>query len=249
MIYDKAKQSFDEYTSNYNLKDKGIYLKYHHSYAVSNLMKDLAISLNLTSEEIEIAKVIGLLHDIGRFEQWKKFKSFDDRNVDHANESCNYLFNDGHIREFIDDNKYDLIIENAIRYHNKLTIPEMDEKSLFFTKMIRDMDKVDIYKQCAIHYEYTFNKEEVSKEVIDYFNKEMSIPHSIKKSKSDAIITMLAFLFDINFEESFDILVDTDNFNLFLSIIEVESGSYDAWKEIKKICFDKINRGINKKEG
>ena len=72
-MFKKVSKVFDEYTSNYNLKDKGIYLKYHHSYAVSNLMKDLAISLDLTDEEIEIAKVIGLLHDIGRFEQWKKF--------------------------------------------------------------------------------------------------------------------------------------------------------------------------------
>lgn len=248
-MFKKVSKVFDEYTSNYNLKDKGIYLKYHHSYAVSNLMKDLAISLDLTDEEIEIAKVIGLLHDIGRFEQWKKFASFNDKNVDHADESCNYLFNDGHIREFLDDDKYDLVIENAIRYHNKLTVPKMDEKSSLFTKMIRDMDKVDIYKQCAIHYEYTFNKEEVTKEVIDCFNKEMSISHSIKKSKSDGIITMLAFLFDINFEESFDILVDTDNFNLFLSVVDVVPGSYDAWKELKKVCFDKINRGLDKKEG
>lgn len=249
MIYDKAKQSFDEYTSNYNLKDKGIYLKYHHSYAVSNLMKDLAISLNLTSEEIEIAKVIGLLHDIGRFEQWKKFKSFDDRNVDHADESCNYLFKDEHIREFLADDNYDTVIENAIRYHNKLTIPEMDDYSCMFTKMIRDMDKVDIFKQCAIHYEYTFNKEEVSKEVIDCFNKEESIPHKFRKNKSDSIIIMLAFIFDINFEESFDILVETDNFDLFLSVVEITPGSEEEWRKIREKCFDKINRGIIKKEG
>jgi len=248
-MFDKVSKVFDKYVSNYDLKDKGIYLKYHHSYAVSKLMKELATLLNLSSEEIEIAKIIGLLHDIGRFEQWKKFQSFSDNNVDHALESCNYLFRDGHIREFLDDRKYDTIIENAIRYHNKLNIPEMEEKSLYFTKMIRDMDKVDIYKQCAIHYEYTFDAHEVSKEVIDYFNKEMSIPHSVRKTKSDAIIVMLAFLFDINFEESFDVLVLTDNFDLFLSVIEVNPDSYEAWKELKKICFDKINRGIDKKEG
>lgn len=248
-MFEKASRLFDEYVSNYDMKDERIFLKYHHSYAVSRLMEDLAIRFELTPEEIEIAKIIGLLHDIGRFEQWKKFKSFKDINVDHADESCNYLFKDGHIRDFIDTNKYDFVIENAIRYHNKLTIPEMDSYSCMFAKMIRDMDKVDIYKQCAIHFEYTFNKEEVSKEVLEYFNKKRSIPHKFRKSKSDSIIIMLAFIFDINFEESLDILVETDNFDLFLSTVDIVSGSEDLWKDIRQICFDKINGKIDKKEG
>ena len=248
-MFEKVSKVFDKYVNNYDMKEDKISLKYHHSYAVSKLMGDLAIRLGLNQEEIEIAKIIGLLHDIGRFEQWKKFKSFSDNNVDHADESCNYLFNDGHIREFIDDDKYDLVIENAIRYHNKLTIPEIDNYSCMFTKMIRDMDKVDIYKQCAIHYEYTFNKDEVNKEVIDCFNKEESVPHKFRKSKSDSIIVMLAFIFDINFDESFDILVETDNFDLFLSLVEATPGSEEEWRKIREKCFDKINRGIVKKEG
>ena len=248
-MFEKVSKIFDKYTSDYDMKDDKISLKYHHSYAVSKLMGELATNLGLNKEEIEIAKIIGLLHDIGRFEQWKKFKSFDDRNVDHADESCNYLFKDEHTREFLDNDKYDLVIENAIRYHNKLTIPEMDDYSCMFTKMIRDMDKVDIYKQCAIHYEYTFNKDELSKEVIECFNKEESIPHKFRKSKSDSIIIMLAFIFDINFEESFDILVETDNFDLFLSVVEITPGSEEEWRKIREKCFDKINRGIIKKEG
>ena len=42
-----------------------------------------------------------------------------------------------------------------------------------------------------------------------------------KFAKSDEIIKFLSFIFDINFEESFDILVSSDNFDLFLSTIEV----------------------------
>jgi len=101
----------------------------------------------LTKEQMELAKIIGLLHDIGRFEQFKKFGSFSDKNVDHADESCNYLFKDGHIRDFIEDDRYDSIIEKAIRYHNKFRVPKLSDEELLFTKMIRDMDKVDIYKQ------------------------------------------------------------------------------------------------------
>ena len=43
----------------------------------------------------------------------------------------------------------------------------IEEDELLFTKMIRDMDKVDIYKQMAIHYDFKFDAEEVTSEVID----------------------------------------------------------------------------------
>ena len=206
-------------------------------------MAELAFRLDLSKEKIVLAKIIGLLHDIGRFEQWKKYQSFSDTNVDHADESCHYLFDEGHIRDFIDEKKYDSIIEKAIKYHNKLEIPNMEEDELFFSKMIRDMDKVDIYKQCAIHYDYTFNADEVSEKVLEYFKDEKSIPKKEKKSKSDAILVILAFVFDINFDESFDVLVETDNFDLFLSTIEVDEKSEKLWRKIREVCFDKINRG------
>lgn len=248
MDFEKCRQAFDEYTSNYDLKNEMISLKYQHSYAVADLMAELGFRLDLSKEEITLAKIIGLLHDIGRFEQWKKYESFNDNNVDHADESCNYLFKDGHIRDFISVDKYDQIIEKAIRNHNKLSIPEMEEREILFSKMIRDMDKVDIYKQSAIHFNYTFNAEEVTPEVLEYFKKEKSIPKEIKKSKSDAIITMLCFIFDINFDESFDILVSTDNFDLFLSTIEVDQNSEKLWKKLRELCFDKINRGSERNE-
>ncbi|MBE6147630.1 MAG: HD domain-containing protein [Firmicutes bacterium] len=246
MDFEKCRQAFEKYVSSYDLKDEKILLKYHHSYTVSELMADLAFRLELPKEKIILAKIIGLLHDIGRFEQWKKYHSFSDDNVDHADESCNYLFIDGHIRDFLEETTYDSIIEKAIRNHNKLEVPAMKEEELFFTKMIRDMDKVDIYKQCAIHYDYTFNADEVSEKVLEYFKNEKSIPKAEKKSKSDAILVMLAFVYDINFNESFDILVETDNFDLFLSTVEIDEKSEKLWRKIREVCFDKINRGINK---
>lgn len=231
------------------MSDEKVMLKYKHSYAVSKLMEELAVKLNLSCEDVEIAKVIGLLHDIGRFEQLKKFNSFDDKNVDHADESCNYLFKKGHIRDFVEDSKYDSILENSIRYHNKLSIPHLDERSMLFMKMIRDMDKVDIYKQSAIHYDMKFDASNTSEEVLKCFKEEKVVLKSMVKSKSDSIVLRLAFLFDINFDESLDILVETDNFDLFLSVIEVDASSEKLWKKLRELCFDKINRKIDKKEG
>lgn len=247
MDFEKCKQAFDDYVSNFDKTEKGINLKYYHSYAVSELMAELAFRLELSNEDLILAKMIGLLHDIGRFEQLKKFHSFDDRNVDHADESCNYLFKDGHIRDFVDDDKYDSIIEKAIRYHNKYALPQdLEERELLFSKMIRDMDKVDIYKQCAVNFSYTFDVEELSEDILKQFEKGISINRLHDLKKSDNILVMLAFIFDMNFNESFDILVEQDNFDLFLSMVEVSENSEKLWKKVREICFDKINRGVGR---
>ena len=244
-MLEKVVTQFNKYTESYDKTIMQISLKYHHSFAVSELMGELAFRLNLDKEKIELAKVIGLLHDIGRFEQFTKYNSFDDSISDHSTESVNYLFKEGHIRDFIDSDDYDSIIEKAILYHNDYKIPDgLKEDELLFTKMIRDMDKVDIYKQAAINYTNVFKADEVSEEVLKVFKEEKCIESKNIKTKSDSIIKTLAYIYDINFDESFDILVSTDNFDLYLSMVDVKEDSEKLWKKLKELCFDKINRGV-----
>ena len=248
-MFTKVMDKFNEYTSNYDMSIKEIALKYHHSLEVMNLMGELAFRLNLKKEKVELARVIGLLHDIGRFEQFMKIGEFNDTVLDHADQSAIYLFEEGHIREFIQDDKYDMIIEKAIKYHNKYEIPsDLTCDELLFVKMIRDMDKVDIYHQVAVNYDFIFKADEITREVLEVFKSEKTISRKITRSKSDKIIELLGFIFDINFDESYDILVETDNFDLFLSIIEVDNNSEKLWKKLREICFDKINRGCIKNE-
>ena len=54
------------------MTEEHINYKYHHSYRVRDNMILLAKNLNLPPEDIKLASVIGLLHDIGRFEQYKR---------------------------------------------------------------------------------------------------------------------------------------------------------------------------------
>lgn len=238
-------EKFKEYTSSYDMNIMEISLKYHHSFTVSELMGELAFRLDLDKEKIEIAKLIGLLHDIGRFEQFTKYNVLSDEFSDHADESIVYLFDEGHIRDFIENDKYDEVIKTAIKYHNKLEIPkDIKDDELLFTKMIRDMDKVDIYKQLAVNFNLEFKADSVTPELLELLKNERCIPNNIVKTDSDEVIKYLSFIFDINFDESFDILVSSDNFDLFLSIIDVDSNSENLWKKIREICFDKINRGV-----
>ena len=81
----KMKEEFDKYVQNYDLNNIDIKRKYRHSYRVMNLSKRYATLLGFSKEDIELATVIGLLHDIGRFEQLKVYHTYDDtKSIDHA---------------------------------------------------------------------------------------------------------------------------------------------------------------------
>lgn len=244
-MLEKVINKFDEYVSSFDQSDNKIKMKYNHSYNVSNLMAELAFRLDLSKEEIELAKIIGLLHDIGRFYQLEKYSTFSDSVFDHAEYGADYLFKEGHIRDFIDIDKYDDIIEKAIRLHNKLNLPtNLSKKEELFCKMIRDMDKIDIYKQAAVNNKYTFKSVDINEKILNDFKLGKTIIKNDAKSKSDFVMLYICFIYDINFNESFDILVETDNFDLFLSTIEVDADSEKLWKKVKELAFDKINRGV-----
>ena len=134
----KSELAFDRYISSYDFSIDPIRYKYYHSYRVQELMGILSDRLNLSRKEKQIAMLIGLLHDIGRFEQVKLYGVCSDisTNVDHADQSVIYLFDEGHIRDFIRDKKYDSVIRDAIKNHNKYEIDKsICGKSLFFAQM------------------------------------------------------------------------------------------------------------------
>ena len=128
--FQKATEAFKKYISQYDETIPSIRLKIVHTYEVMKCSDYLCEQLRLNQEDKELAALIALLHDIGRFEQWMRYQSFADyKTIDHALFSSQLLFDEGLIREFIDDPQYDRIIKNAIEQHNKYKIDEgFDEK-------------------------------------------------------------------------------------------------------------------------
>ena len=234
---DLFEKEFDNYLISYDGSVKEIRFKHSHSYKVEELMEQLAKKLKLSKEEIKVAKIIGLLHDIGRFEEIKQYKKCNDvkSGVDHADESVIYLFDKGHIRDFIREDKYDQIIKNAIKNHNKYSIDKnISGKSLLFAKMIRDMDKVDIFRVLYEEFTYTYNKDEISEKVQESIDKQLCVDSHDIKNKTDAILSYCAFLYDINFKESFEILRENKNFEKFLTILTAVPGSEEKLNELKQ---------------
>ena len=73
---EKAKNVFQNYVEKYDATNTRIAYKIGHTYRVVDLAERIARDLKLESEDVELAKMIGLLHDIGRFEQVRRYDTF-----------------------------------------------------------------------------------------------------------------------------------------------------------------------------
>lgn len=206
----KAKITFKEYVKNYDIENPKIKLKIAHIERTSRIAKKMAESLNLSKEDIELAELIGLLHDIGRFEQVRKYNTFVDHlSENHAKIGVDILFKDGLIRKFIEDDRYDKIIELAIINHNKdknMLPKNLSPKEELHIKLIRDSDKVDIIYLLTFDEQKTLwdsddlNKETFSDEIYKEFVEDHNIIYINRKTNADKLISHFAFAFDFNFD-------------------------------------------------
>ena len=73
---EKAKIEFEKYVDHYDSNNSNVRRKINHSYRVVKVAETIAKSLKLSIEDIKLVKLIALLHDIGRFEQIKKYNTF-----------------------------------------------------------------------------------------------------------------------------------------------------------------------------
>lgn len=260
--------AFAEYVRNYDPSDEKIKLKIDHTYRVAGLCQRIAESLGLSEPDVDIVWLLGMLHDIGRFEQIRRFGTFNDaQSVDHAEFGADLLFKEGLIRKFaegyyeecelarsgneeagqaysrqkdcqeerkikeflvnndattVDDeqiiknneyhNKDTGLLEMAIRQHNKYRVKEdLTERQRMFCDILRDADKVDIFKVNAdipmeIIYDVTTEELKngiITKEVLESFYKKETVLKSVRRSAVDHIVGHISLLFELVYKESY----------------------------------------------
>lgn len=225
MNYEEAKLRFQKFIDdNFDMNDKKVSHKVIHTYAVVDMSEYIAKDLNLDKENVELAKIIALLHDIGRFEQAKEFDNFKDyETLDHASLGVKILFDSNLIREFISDDKYDEIIKLAISNHNKyqLNMENMNDQEILHSKLIRDADKTDSFRVKSVDDVYTManvTKEEIegssiSDNIYNAFMSKRTIVSKERKTAVDIWISYIAFIFDYNFTSGLKYIKEKDYIN------------------------------------
>ena len=202
-------QCFHDYVQQFDLNNIDLKRKYEHAYRVMHWIKVLAQSIDLKEEDVELSCIIGLLHDIGRFEQLKETNTYDDMKFEHADFGADYLKNSSFLEQCHIPEEWKMVIVTATQLHNKYSIPDyLDERTLQFVKLIRDADKIDIMKQ-QCHHPHVY-KGNIRQRVIDDFYDMQSVHILPDMSDAEFILLHLAFLYDMNYRKSIELLKQDD---------------------------------------
>ena len=208
---------FKEYTDRYDPSDERISLKIEHTFKVAGICNQIAESLGLENEDADMAYLLGMLHDVGRFEQVKRYDTFvDAKSIDHAALGADILFEEGLIESFIPDFDHweksrKEILEEAIRYHSGYRVPEgLEEKKQLFADLIRDADKLDILRvNVESSPELIFGsspeemkKEEITPEVLQCFEEGHAVLRNLRRTGVDNLVGYISLTFELVFPKS-----------------------------------------------
>lgn len=225
-IKEQLINKFINYANTFDLNDENIKRKYFHSLRVMSWAEKIAISENLGKNDIEVSLVSGLLHDYARFTQWKIYHTYSDlKSVDHGDLGVEMLFKNNEILNFYTKVKNYDEIYNAIKYHNKHSVPaNLSRHNKEIAYIVRDADKLDIFN---IFVQGTLNlkesDDEISEEVKKFFYKNKSINYKIINNENDDIILKIAMLFDLKYRYSIKYIIENNLLDkLYMNIKDKE---------------------------
>ena len=218
--FEAAKAAFETYLDEYDRTDDKIHLKIVHTYCVVDCAEEIAIRMHLGQEDVQLAKIIGLLHDIGRFEQIRRFHSFEPGTMDHAAYGAELLFGpEKMIRRFVKEDTFDKLIETAIAKHSDFRLEGIsDAHTLLHARLIRDADKLD---NCRVKLEASVEamlgvsekaagEGLISPAVWESCLRRESVLSADRHVPVDYWVSYLAQYYDINFPETCEIIEEED---------------------------------------
>jgi hypothetical protein len=216
------KDWFEEYLCRYDSDDttvqKNINLKAEHTRRVCLAIQDIGGSLELSKNDLCLAELCGLLHDIGRFEQYRRYGTFADyRSENHAMLGVKEIQN-SRVLARLDPATANIVIR-AVECHNHVSLPEGESaRCLFFIKLLKDADKVDIWRVVTEYYrdaESNRNRtieldlpdvDGVSAPVYEALMNGRLAQMTDLKTLQDFKLLQIGWIYDINFPRTFQIV-------------------------------------------
>jgi len=202
-------------------------LKYDHSYRVADNALKIATELAWSQKGRIAGYTAGLVHDTGRFPQFRDFGTFyDPYSVDHGERGYQVLVD----RFPVDilDNVTLLILKESTRYHNKRSLAAVAEYILPFLKLVRDADKLDIYEVVRANVEKGRMAElmpgididgGVSEALVNEINNQGSASYANVRTLSDFLFLQISWLYDMNYQPSIDLFRERDTCRWFFAYL------------------------------
>lgn len=131
---------------------RNVELKAIHTQNVCREIRMIAGAMGFAEGLSLLAETAALLHDVGRFEQYARYRTFADRqSEDHGALGLRIVGESDVLRRLPTDER--ALIHRAITHHNKPAIPHGEAgDGLILAQLLRDADKLDILRLVAEYY-------------------------------------------------------------------------------------------------
>lgn len=253
------KKWFSDYCKSFYSSDgedqKNIYLKEQHTFNVCKNIIELAKGLSLNGNQKMLAESVALFHDIGRFPQYAKYRTFRDSiSVNHGLLGAQTLL-EKRILQNLHKNEQEIII-HAVKFHNAFSIPKIGEKDIIlFIKLIRDADKLDIWRVFMEYYEGPNENRasavglglpdspEYSENILSCLYKKKIISLSKIKTLNDFKLLQLSWIYDLNFKPSFRLLLERDYLDRITAKLPQKEEIQKASAFLKEFVYQRLKDG------
>ena len=243
-MIDNAIIEFKKYISNYDLNNSDIKSKYNHTFRVTDYAKLIVKSITDDEKLINTVLISAILHDIGRFEQFKEYDTYVDfKSFDHGDKGAEILKNNNYISKYVNDDYLKDVIIHVVKNHNKkeLVITGDYFKDTVL-KVVRDADQTDIL------FEQNNEIKNLNYKLNDNFVDSILACElcntRLCKEYDDDLMVYLAFVFDVNYKETLRLIKNKGIIEYKLKILS-DNVDDDRITLIK----DKIINYINNKIG
>jgi putative nucleotidyltransferase with HDIG domain len=197
------------------VKDRTIALKEAHTRRVCKEIIMIARSLELSPHDLILAETIALFHDVGRFRQYREFGTFNDAaSRNHAELGLEELAEHQVLNGCAAEERKR--IRRAIRCHNvRVLSEERDEQVVFFARLVRDADKLDIWRVFVDYYEGRYSdvdstvvwglpdEQSCSSKITDALLAQEMADTKHMATLNDFKLLQISWIFDVNFIPTF----------------------------------------------
>lgn len=223
-ILPDLKAWFSDYVETFLSGDpdyrRNIELKVDHTRRVCAEILDVGKSLGLKGEDLCLAEATALFHDIGRFEQYARYGTYRDLvSEDHAVLGVRVL-RENRVLERFEPPTRDLILR-TVSYHNRAALPENEtERCLYFSRLLRDADKLDIWRVVTDYYTQKNGTRNETIEldlpdtpgISDRVYEDLMAGRLVRvdclRTLNDFKLLQMGWIFDINFPRTFQLVLE-----------------------------------------
>lgn len=215
---------FEAYVAGFRAQVDGtdaycIDLKHDHSLRVFDEARAIIATLDLPEPLVLAGSLAALYHDVGRFRQYLRYRTFaDGRSENHGRLGARVLFEEKVLAELPAD--LARLIFGAVAMHNRARAPKRSRPELdLLTRLVRDGDKLDIYRVMIAHFRGETPKNDVvalhlrdepdgwSPALVQALREERLASYADMRVENDFKLLLLSWVYDLNFPASYETLL------------------------------------------